>query len=133
MTPVIFTNVSKYCHKKKILDNISFEINENNITAIIGRSGSGKSTILKIINGLVTPSSGEAKVFESEIDYDKLSELRLHIGYSVQGTALFPHMNVYDNITLLARLSSWDNAKIKERCEETDEGCVSKFSRTITV
>jgi len=117
MIPVIFKNVTKYYGEKKILDNVSFDISENKITAIIGRSGSGKSTILKIINGLVLPSDGEVKVFEKTIYYDRLSELRLQIGYSVQGTALFPHMNVYDNITLLARLNKWSNEKANERCE----------------
>ncbi|MDQ3193367.1 MAG: ATP-binding cassette domain-containing protein [Bacteroidota bacterium] len=117
MTPVILKNISKYYNDKKILDNISFDIAENSINAIIGRSGSGKSTILKIINGLIIPSDGEIKIFEKEIVYDQISKLRLQIGYSVQGTTLFPHMNVYENITLLARLNSWSMEKINERCE----------------
>ncbi|MEO8665885.1 MAG: ATP-binding cassette domain-containing protein [Ignavibacteria bacterium] len=116
MIPVIFKSVSKYYNEKKILDDISLEIAENKITAIIGRSGSGKSTMLKIINGLVIPSGGDIKVFEKKIDYKNISELRLQIGYSVQGTALFPHMNIYDNITLLAKLNKWSDEKIKERC-----------------
>ncbi len=117
MIPVIFKNVKKYYNEKMILDNVSFDVTENKITSIIGRSGSGKSTILKIINGLVHPSGGEIKVFEKEIDYNKISVLRLQIGYSVQGTALFPHLNVYDNITLLAGLNNWKREKINERCE----------------
>ncbi|MEO8211362.1 MAG: ATP-binding cassette domain-containing protein, partial [bacterium] len=102
MHPVIFRIVSKYYEEKKILDDINFEIEENKITAIIGRSGSGKSTILKTINGLIKPSTGKVIIFGNEIAYEKISDLRLKIGYSVQGTGLFPHMNIYENITLLA-------------------------------
>lgn len=115
MQPVIFQNIYKYIGGKKILSDVSFKIDENRITAIIGRSGSGKSTILKIINGLVKPSEGEILLFDKKINYDTINELRLQIGYSVQGTGLFPHMNVYENITLLARLNKWNKEKIIER------------------
>ncbi|MDQ3021148.1 MAG: ATP-binding cassette domain-containing protein [Bacteroidota bacterium] len=117
MYPVIFKNVSKYYKEKKILDDINFEIEENKITAIIGRSGSGKSTILKTINGLIKPSKGKMIIFDNEADYEKINVLRLQIGYSVQGTGLFPHMNVYENITLLARLNNWAKDKIEKRMD----------------
>jgi len=118
MYPVKFDNISKDYSGKKILDNINFHIEENKITSIIGRSGSGKSTILKTINGLVKPSGGKVIVFDKEIDYTQIHELRLQIGYSVQGTGLFPHMNVNENITILARLQrDWNKDKIKARAE----------------
>ena len=115
MQPVIFENVTKYYGETKILDDINIKIDENKLTAVIGRSGSGKSTILKTINGLVKPSEGKTIIFGKEINYENIIELRLQIGYSVQGTALFPHMNVYENITLLARLNNWIREKIEER------------------
>ncbi|MBK8551492.1 MAG: ATP-binding cassette domain-containing protein [Ignavibacteria bacterium] len=115
MYPVVFENVSKLYEGKEILHEINLQIDENKITAIIGRSGSGKSTILKLINGLVVQSHGKIDIFEEKIEYDKIIETRLKIGYSVQGTALFPHMNVYDNITLLARLNNWSKNDIEER------------------
>jgi len=118
MYPVKFDNISKNYSGKKILDNINFHIEENKITSIIGRSGSGKSTILKTINGLVKPSSGKVIVFDNEIDYDRIHDLRLQIGYSVQGTGLFPHMNVNENITILSRLQkNWSKNKIEKRAE----------------
>ncbi|MEO8666651.1 MAG: ABC transporter ATP-binding protein [Ignavibacteria bacterium] len=117
MYPVKFENICKEYSGKKILDNINIHIEENKITSIIGRSGSGKSTILKTINGLVKPSSGKLFVFDKPIDYDHINELRLQIGYSVQSTALFPHMNVYENITILARLQNWEQDKVNERSE----------------
>lgn len=115
MHPVVFKNITKNIGERKILNDISLEIDENKITAVIGRSGSGKSTLLKTINGLVRPSSGEIILFGEKIDYSKINEIRLKIGYSVQGTALFPHMNVFDNITLLARLNGRDQKYINER------------------
>ncbi|MDZ4712351.1 MAG: ABC transporter ATP-binding protein [bacterium] len=115
MHPVIISNISKIYADRKVLNDVSIEFEENTITAIIGRSGSGKSTLLKMINGLVKPSSGKIKLFGNEIDYSNLNELRLHIGYSVQGTALFPHMTVYENITLLARLNNKSKEQINER------------------
>ncbi len=115
MFPVIFENISKRYEEKEVLSSVSIQFEENKVTAIIGRSGSGKSTLLKIINGLVIPSDGVLHVFGNAISYEKIVELRLQIGYSVQGTALFPHMNVYDNITLLARLNNWTDDKIEDR------------------
>ncbi|MEO6693914.1 MAG: ATP-binding cassette domain-containing protein [Ignavibacteria bacterium] len=118
INPVRFENISKEYSGKKILDNINFQIEENKITSIIGRSGSGKSTILKTINGLIKPSGGKVIVFDEAIDYSHINELRLKIGYSVQGTGLFPHMNVNDNIIILARLQKqWSINKINERTE----------------
>lgn len=108
------------CHfygKKQILDNINISIDVNKVTAIIGKSGSGKSTLLQMINGLVKPSCGNLYVFDQKIDYRNIIKLRLNIGYSVQGTGLFPHMTVYDNITLLARIHKWKNVLIQRRLE----------------
>ncbi len=118
MYPVKFENLNKIYSGRNILRDINFHIEENKITAIIGRSGSGKSTILKSINGLVLPTSGNILVFEKHIDYKRVNELRLNIGYSVQGTGLFPHMTVQENITLLARLVNLDSKKIMERIDK---------------
>lgn len=115
MYPAELRNITKYYNNVKVLDNINISIPENKITAIIGRSGSGKSTILKLINGLVKPSEGEIIIFGEEINYNSLNKLRLDIGYSVQGTALFPHMTVFENISLLARLNSRSKGEIDIR------------------
>lgn len=115
MHPIVLKNISKYYGERKVLDEVSIKLDENKITAIIGRSGSGKSTLLKTINGLVIPTSGEIFLFENKINYDNIYALRLKIGYSVQGTALFPHMSVYENITLLARLNNWNQNDIEAR------------------
>ncbi len=115
MYPIKFENITKAFDSRDVLRNVSFSIDENKITAIIGKSGSGKSTILKIVNGLVRPSVGKALIFNKPINYSRLSALRLHIGYSVQGTGLFPHMTVFDNIALLAKLNRKSSQEIEDR------------------
>src|SRR4030095_3423982 len=105
MNLIQFEKVSHFYNGTKALDNISFEIEDRKITAIIGRSGSGKSTLLQIINGLVRPKDGIVYVFGQKLNYNEINKTRLKIGYSVQGTGLFPHMTVYNNISLLGRIT----------------------------
>lgn len=104
MSLIQFDSVSHYYNSTRALENLSFEIDDFKITAIIGRSGSGKSTLLQIINGLIKPSTGKILVFGNPLDYDEITKTRLKIGYSVQGTGLFPHMTVYSNISLLGKI-----------------------------
>ena len=101
----------------KALDNISFELIEDKITAIIGKSGSGKSTLLQIINGLIIPTRGDVYVYGEKLNYKKINEIRLKIGYSVQGTGLFPHMTVYDNIALLGKITNKLKHDIERRID----------------
>ena len=115
MHPVVFKNISKTYGEKKVLDNVNIYFEENKVSVIIGRSGSGKSTLLKLINGLLKPDTGLVQVFDENINYSEVNELRRQIGYSVQGTTLFPHMNVYDNITLLGKLNKLNKENIIER------------------
>ena len=115
MYPVRFENINKSYNGKSILKNVCIEFEENKITALIGKSGSGKSTLLKMINGLVRPSSGNVIIFGKNLrDFD-LYILRSRIGYSVQGTGLFPHLNVFKNITLLAGIKKIDSGLINDR------------------
>jgi len=104
MNPVIFKNITHFYGQRKVLDNLDLTFDENKITVILGRSGSGKSTLLQMINGLIIPSQGTVKVFGDEIDYNQVHELRRAIGYSVQGTGLFPHLTVLENIALLPKI-----------------------------
>ena len=117
MPQIVLENVSKYYGEEAALDNVSLTIEDDTTTAIVGPSGSGKSTLLQLINGLVRPDRGRLVVFGSPIDYDNLPGLRHQIGYAVQGTGLFPHMKVWENITLLARICGWTRAAIRERAD----------------
>ena len=71
-----------------IFDNLNLSIQEKTITAILGKSGSGKSTLLQMMNGLVRPDSGKVTIFGDAIDYRRIEELRLKIGYAVLVLAL---------------------------------------------
>jgi len=100
------------------LHDIHLTFTENVTTAVVGTSGSGKSTLLQLINGLERPSQGKVFVFGNEIDYARLPMLRRRLGYAVQGTGLFPHLSVAENITLLAVLEKWEAQRIQARIEE---------------
>lgn len=98
-------SVSHFYSGQPAIKNISLDFEEKKITAIIGRSGSGKSTLLQFINGLIRPSSGTIQVFGQLMNYHQISDMRLRIGYMVQGTGLFPHLTIADNISIVARIS----------------------------
>lgn len=87
------------------IKNVSIGFEAEKITAIIGMSGSGKSTALQLINGLVRPTLGNVRIFNQALDYNDLTSLRLKIGYMVQGTGLFPHLTVEQNISIASKLT----------------------------
>lgn len=117
MSKIKFNNVTHEYQGVNALNNISFELIEDKITAIIGKSGSGKSTLLQIINGLIIPTNGDVYVYGEKLNYNKINEIRLKIGYSVQGTGLFPHMTVYDNIALLGKITNKLKHDIERRID----------------
>ncbi len=118
MAQIALQNVSKLYGDATALQNVDLTFTNLVTTAVVGPSGSGKSTLLQLINGLVRPDQGQVFAFGKPIDYQHLPELRLQIGYAVQGIGLFPHLTVEANITLLARLARWDAERIKARTEE---------------
>jgi osmoprotectant transport system ATP-binding protein len=117
MSIIRFEDVSHSYNSHNALSGISFDINGNKITAIIGRSGGGKSTVLQIINGLIRPTNGKVFIFDEALDYGSINIIRLKIGYSVQGTGLFPHMSVYDNISLLGNITKIHRHDIERRVD----------------
>lgn len=112
---VVFESVCKSYGAVRVLDEVSLELPAERTTAVIGESGSGKSTLLQMINGLLRPDSGTVRVFGEQVCAGDLVALRRRIGYAVQGSALFPHLTVRDNITLLARLEGWAPARRASR------------------
>jgi osmoprotectant transport system ATP-binding protein len=115
MPQIVIDNASKSYGAVQALDDVSIAIESGTTTAVVGPSGGGKSTLLQLINGLVRPDGGRVLVFEQPIDYSQLPRLRLQIGYAVQGTGLFPHMDAWANITLLARLEGWSTERVRKR------------------
>ncbi|MEO8514615.1 MAG: ATP-binding cassette domain-containing protein [Ignavibacteria bacterium] len=117
MSLIQFNNVSHNYGAAVAINNLSFEIEDLKITVIIGKSGSGKSTLLQIINGLIKPDKGEVIVFGKPLDYSYITKTRLKIGYSVQGTGLFPHMTVYNNIAMLGMITDESKHDIERRID----------------
>ncbi len=114
---ISFKNIYKKYGTAVVLNDINLNIAQNKTTALVGESGSGKSTLLQIVNGLTTPTSGQVEIFGDKIDYDNLPALRKKMGYAVQGAGLFPHLTVFENITVMAKLEGWSDEEIEKRAD----------------
>jgi osmoprotectant transport system ATP-binding protein len=102
-----------------ILRDVTFDVPSGETLVLIGRSGSGKTTVLKLINALLRPASGQIEVLGKPIgEWDPI-QLRRRIGYVIQETGLFPHFSVEANVGLVPRLEGWDPGRIRERVRET--------------
>jgi osmoprotectant transport system ATP-binding protein len=101
-----------------VLRGLDLAVEPGETLALVGRSGAGKSTILKAINRLLTPDSGDVIVRGQPTASWDLFELRRSIGYVLQEVGLFPHLTVSDNIGIVPRLLGWDERKIASRVEE---------------
>ncbi len=114
---VEYIDVEKSFRDQVVIDGISVGIRAGITTALVGESGSGKSTLLQLANGLLQPDTGRVEVFQQSIDYEDLAKLRRRMGYAVQGAGLFPHMTVFENVTIVARLAGRVKTQIEERFE----------------
>ena len=103
-----YRDVTVVANGATILDRISLTIPKGERIAFLGRSGAGKSTALKVINGLVTPASGELRIDGEANDATNIVERRRRIGYVMQQPALFPHRTVVENIATVPHLLRWD-------------------------
>ena len=101
-----------------LLQNISLTVRRGETLVLLGRSGAGKTTALKLINRLVEPTDGQVLVEgRSTLDWDAIA-LRRHIGYVIQETGLFPHYTVEQNVSLVPRLDGWAAERIRSRARE---------------
>lgn len=116
---VEFKNVSKiYPGGKVAVENINLRIERGEFVCFIGTSGGGKTTTLRMINGMLIPTSGDITVDGKNIhDIDPI-ELRRSIGYVIQNIGLMPHMTIRDNITLVPKLLKWPKEKRDARAKE---------------
>lgn len=101
---VIFEHVTKRFGDATAVDDVSVSIPEGSFTTIIGSSGCGKTTLLKMVNALVVPDEGHVLVHGSDTTNVNPIELRRNIGYSIQGSVLFPHLSVQQNIAYVPSL-----------------------------
>lgn len=115
---VEFRHVSFQIGDRKILNDLSFSIEAGETLVMLGRSGSGKTTALRLINGMIMPSAGEVLVDgKSTVDWDRV-RLRRGIGYVIQEGGLFPHLTVARNIGLVPALEGWGAPRIAYRVAE---------------
>jgi len=111
-------HVTKRYGEQTVFDDLSLSIDRGKITVIIGLSGSGKSTILRMINRLEPFDSGSITFQNKNILDYKPEDLRRRMGYAIQSNGLFPHWNVAKNIATVPRLLGWNTAKIDQRVDE---------------
>ncbi len=115
---VEFREVSFRIRDSLILDKLSFRIEPGETLVLLGRSGSGKTTALKLVNGLLFPSSGEVLVDGRPTTAWNVIALRRSIGYVIQEVGLFPHFTVGENVGLVPRLEGWPPERIASRTRE---------------
>lgn len=113
-----FKNVFKKYKNTNVLSNISFKIETGNIVCLIGESGCGKTTTLKMINRLINPTKGHILIDGEDINNKNVIELRRNIGYVIQQTGLFPHLSIRENIDLIARLKKMPEDEINKKTKE---------------
>ena len=101
-----------------ILSNLDLEVRRGEILVLLGRSGSGKTTTLKLINRLLAPSAGQVYVEGSDVAQEDVVRLRRRIGYVIQEIGLFPHFTVERNIGLVPRIESWPEERMRARTHE---------------
>ena len=109
MEMIRLEHVTKSFGEQKVLDDVSFSVGEGEFLTVIGRSGCGKTTMLRMINGLQTPDSGHVYVEGQDVGTADLIALRRRIGYVIQNKGLFPHMTVEKNITYVPVISGRKN------------------------
>lgn len=109
-----FRNIKKSYGEEVVIDDFNLSIEKGEFITIIGSSGSGKTTLLKMVNGLVKPSGGDVLVNGENIRDKDMIKLRRNIGYAVQGSVLFPHMTVEQNISYVPNLLNKKN-KLKTK------------------
>ncbi|GBD31218.1 MAG: hypothetical protein KatS3mg081_0920 [Gemmatimonadales bacterium] len=103
---------------REILGPVSLEVNRGETLVLLGKSGSGKTTALRLINGLLLPTAGEVAVEGVSTKQWDLVRLRRSIGYMIQEIGLFPHMSVGRNVGLVPRLEGWPKPRVRERVRE---------------
>jgi len=117
---IILENVCKSFDSGKTfaVNHASLTVAKGAFCAVVGQSGSGKSTLLKTLNRLIEPDSGRVEIDGQPVKASAPSDLRRRIGYVFQGSGLFPHMTLAENIGVTPRLLGWPKADVAARAKE---------------
>ena len=137
-TIISFKEVSKSYGDKKVLKNFNLNLSKGEFVTVIGSSGSGKTTTLKLINGLLKPDSGNVIINGEDIKNKNITEIRKNIGYVIQGIGLFPHMTVEKNISFVLDLDKNDKDATKRKVKELmkvvhlEEELINRYPRELS-
>jgi osmoprotectant transport system ATP-binding protein len=115
---IVLDRVGKRYGAHVVVDAVSLEVARGETLVLLGRSGCGKTTTLKMINRLIEPTSGSISVFGEAVLGQPKEELRRKIGYVIQAVGLFPHYTIEENVAVVPKLLGWDAARIAARVEE---------------
>lgn len=115
---ITIESVSKSFNNRPAVDNISFVAHEKEILVLLGTSGCGKTTTLKMINRLIDSDSGRILIDGKDVKDQRVEGLRMGIGYVMQNSGLFPHYTVAENIAVVPKLQKWNSKQIESRIEE---------------
>ncbi|MCA0969018.1 ATP-binding cassette domain-containing protein [Halobacillus litoralis] len=116
---ITFTDVTKtYADGTMALEGINFDVKEGELFTLIGPSGCGKTTTMKMINRLIEPTEGTILIHNKPINEYNIHELRWNIGYVLQEIALFPHMTIEENISVVPEMKKWKRKDLSKRIDE---------------
>ena len=111
-------NITKSYGDRRIVDRLSLTIGTGELCVLLGSSGCGKSTTLRMINRLIPIDSGSIRVGGEDVGLVSAETLRRHIGYAIQSIGLFPHWTIEDNIATVPRLLKWRESRVRDRVSE---------------
>jgi osmoprotectant transport system ATP-binding protein len=135
---IALRNVSKRYGDRVALDGVSIQVLPGTVHVLLGSSGSGKSTVLRVILGLVKPDRGDVTVDGIVVTDSTRAELVRRMGYVVQDGGLYPHLTAFDNVALPAEAHGWPPSRIRERAAllgamvGLDEECLRLYPRQLS-
>jgi len=115
---IALEGLTRHFDGKAVVDGLSLTVARGELLVLLGGSGSGKTTTLKMINRLIAPTSGRVRIDGRDTAELPGHELRRSIGYCFQQIGLFPHMSVAENVAITPSLLGWDPAEIRRRVDE---------------
>jgi len=118
LSHLCFDRVSYVVNGRKVLEELSFTVSRGEVLVLLGSSGSGKTTALRLINRLLEPTAGTISISGQDIQQVNPIELRRHIGYVIQEFGLLPHWSVRQNVSLVPKLLGWPEEKQRRRADD---------------
>jgi osmoprotectant transport system ATP-binding protein len=110
--------ISKSYGERRVVDRLSLTVSAGELCVLLGSSGCGKSTTLRMINRLIPTDAGSIRVGGEDVTSIPAEALRRRIGYAIQSVGLFPHWTVEDNIATVPRLLKWPTVRVRDRVGE---------------